>query len=132
MQVVPFENRPLVIFDIEGTSSKESYEDIKIYENRFALFTSALADVLIINFWCTDIKTEDKIGLLETVLAVNYKIYQNQESPTILAIFVRDVPSIHPPFEEYVANFQELINRLWAKIPKNNPEKINLKKDVKK
>jgi hypothetical protein len=67
----------VLIFDIEGTDSKERGEQRMTFEQTTSLFALAIADVLLINMWTTDIGRygASNYGLLKVIFEVNLKLF---------------------------------------------------------
>lgn len=62
---------PVVVLDVEGSDSRERGEGAKSFESRTALFSLALADVVVVNMWAHDIGRYSAANyeLFETVFA---------------------------------------------------------------
>lgn len=67
----------ILVFDIEGTDSKERGEQRMTFEQTTSLFALAIADVLLINMWTTDIGRygASNYGLLKVIFEVNLKLF---------------------------------------------------------
>jgi hypothetical protein len=67
----------ILVFDIEGTDSKERGEQRMTFEQTTSLFALAIADVLLINMWTTDVGRygASNYGLLSVIFAVNLKLF---------------------------------------------------------
>ena len=90
----------ILVFDIEGTDSKERGEQrlvnllfltFQTFEQTTSLFALAIADVLLINLWTTDIGRygASNYGLLRVIFEVNLKLF-NQSSAKKLLFVLRD------------------------------------------
>jgi len=79
-----------LIFDIEGTDSKERAKDGKglSFEQTTSLFALAMADVLLINMWYTDIGRDkgSNYGLLKVIFEANLKLFDQQSSKKLLFV----------------------------------------------
>eukprot|EP00917_Polyrhabdina_sp_WS-2016_P022058 GHVP01047744.1.p1 GENE.GHVP01047744.1~~GHVP01047744.1.p1 ORF type:complete len:793 (+),score=143.77 GHVP01047744.1:97-2379(+) len=121
---VPSMSKPMVILDVEGTDSRERGEDRHTFEHRAALFSLALADMVAINLWFHDIGryTASNLGLLKTVLAVNYELFQKdaRPTPTILAVFIRDYPMKSTPIEKISNMMTDDMKKIWDDIHQDN------------
>jgi hypothetical protein len=64
-------NCPVIVLDVEGSDSRERGDGAKSFESRTALFSLALADVVIVNMWAHDIGrySAANYDLFETVFA---------------------------------------------------------------
>ena len=112
-----------IVFDVEGTDAKERGDDRFKFEQCSSLFALAMADVLLINMWTSDIGryTASNYGVLKIVFEQNLKLFQ-QESEKKIVIVLRD-------FEETVDDVNKLresilsdIKNIWNEIKK--PEKF--------
>ena len=66
-----------LIYDIEGTDSKERGEQRMTFEQTTSLFALAIADVLMINMWMNDIGRygASNYGLLKVIFECNLKLF---------------------------------------------------------
>ena len=78
----------ILVFDIEGTDSKERgeqrlvsqitlYDLLQMVERMISLFALAIADVLIINMWTHDVGRYDacNYGMLKDIFEVNLRLF---------------------------------------------------------
>ena len=65
--------------DVEGTDGRERGED-QDFERKSALFSLAIAEVLIVNMWehMVGLYNGANMGLLKTVLEVNLELFQKK------------------------------------------------------
>ena len=120
----------ILIFDIEGTDSKERGEQRMTFEQTTSLLALAIADVLLINMWTTDIGRygASNYGLLKVIFECNLKLF-GQSSAKKLLFVLRD-------FDDRGNNrqrIQELIDtdikNLWNEIYKPDQYKNSEAKD---
>ena len=92
----------ILVFDIEGTDSKERGEQRMTFEQTTSLFALAIADVLLINMWTTDIGRygASNYGLLRVIFEVNLKLF-GQSSAKKLLFVLRD-------FDDRGNNFERI------------------------
>ena len=92
----------ILVFDIEGTDSKERGEQRMTFEQTTSLFALAIADVLLINMWTTDIGRygASNYGLLRVIFEVNLKLF-GQSSAKKLLFVLRD-------FDDRGNNFEKI------------------------
>ena len=92
----------ILIFDIEGTDSKERGEQRMTFEQTTSLFALANADCLLINMWTTDIGRygASNYGLLKVIFEVNLKLF-GQSSAKKLLFVLRD-------FDDRGNNFERI------------------------
>ena len=113
---------PTIVFDVEGTDSRERGEDRLTFEHRTALFSLALADCVLVNMWYHDLGryTASNYGLFKTVLGVNLELFQkSNEFPKTTMIFViRDYTINMTPLEKLEQMIQDDIRHLWKETPK--------------
>jgi predicted GTPase len=66
-----------LVFDIEGTDSKERGDQRTTFEQTTSMLALAIADVLIINMWTQDIGRygASNYGLLEVIFECNLKLF---------------------------------------------------------
>lgn len=85
------QEKDTLIFDIEGTDSKERAEQRVTFEQTCSLFALAMSDVLLVNQWYTDLGRYQgsNIGLLKVILESNLKLF-GQENKKKLVFVVRD------------------------------------------
>eukprot|EP00917_Polyrhabdina_sp_WS-2016_P024268 GHVP01052617.1.p1 GENE.GHVP01052617.1~~GHVP01052617.1.p1 ORF type:complete len:176 (-),score=29.42 GHVP01052617.1:50-505(-) len=121
------EPKPLVVIDVEGTDSRERGDDRRSLENRFALLSLALGDVVIINMNVSAVGTATGscVSLLNTVLNANFRLFQNESRlvPTILAIFIRD----HFPGQTPIQRISEQLSISIEKIQTEIQNELNSK-----
>ena len=80
-----------LIFDIEGTDSKERGDQRTTFEQTTSMLALAVADVLLINMWTQDIGRygASNYGLLEVIFECNLKLF-GQQSAKKLMFVIRD------------------------------------------
>jgi protein SEY1 len=108
-----------LIFDIEGTDSKERGEQRTTFEQTTSMLALALADVLIINMWTNDIGRygASNYGLLEVIFECNLKLF-GQASAKKLMFVLRDFDDRGNNFERIMQTIKTDISNIWAKIYK--------------
>ena len=69
----------ILVLDVEGTDGRERGED-QDFERKSALFSLAIAEVLIVNMWehMVGLYNGANMGLLKTVLEVNLELFQKK------------------------------------------------------
>ena len=113
-------NKDVLIFDIEGTDSRERGDDRMTFEQTTSLFALALADVLIINLWTTDVGRyqASNYGLLKVIFEVNLKLFAQSQSQKKLVFVLRDF-NPHENNEESMRNLLEgNVKTIWKEIYK--------------
>ena len=70
-------NSNLLVLDVEGTDGRERGED-QDFERKSALFSLAIAEVVIVNMWehMIGLYNGANMGLLKTVFEVNLELFQ--------------------------------------------------------
>lgn len=88
------ENSKILIFDIEGSDSRERGDADSLFERKAALFALALSEVVMVNMWQHDIGryNASSIPLLKTVFEVNLQLFSS-ESKCHLLFVIRDSTS---------------------------------------
>ena len=109
----------VIIFDVEGTDSKERGDERFKFEQCSSLFTLAMSDVLMINMWTNDIGryTASNYGILKVVFEQNLKLFQ-QESEKKIIIVLRD---FDPKVDDLTKLKETIMNdmkQIWEEIPK--------------
>ncbi len=81
-----------LVIDCEGTDSKERGENKDVIESKFALFTVAVSEVLILNMWAMDIGrfNAGNYPLLQTVFNVNLQLFGDTHQRLTIVIVARD------------------------------------------
>ena len=97
------------------------YAIFQTFEQTTSLFALALADVLLINMWTTDIGRygASNYGLLKVIFEVNLKLFDQHSSKKLLFV-LRDYDS-RIQFDTIKAMIDKDLNQIWAEIYK--PEK---------
>ena len=92
----------VLVFDIEGTDSKERGEQRMTFEQTTSLFALAIADCLLINMWTTDIGRygASNLGLLRVIFEVNLKLFGQSSAKKVLFV-LRD-------FDDRGHNFERI------------------------
>ena len=108
-----------LIFDVEGTDSKERGDDRLKFEQCSSLFTLAMSDVLMINMWTNDIGryTASNYGVLKVVFEQNLKLFQ-QESEKKIIIVLRDFDSNVDDISKLKEGIMADMIKIWNEIPK--------------
>ena len=109
----------VIIFDVEGTDSKERGDERFKFEQCSSLFTLAMSDVLMINMWTNDIGryTASNYGILKVVFEQNLKLFQ-QESEKKIIIVLRDFDSKLDDLSKVKENIMNDMKQIWDEIPK--------------
>jgi len=111
-----------IIVDVEGTDSRERGEDRHTFEHRAALFSLAVADLVVINMWMHDIgrATASNYELLEKVLAVNLELFQQSDESkrTVMLFVIRDHSEMQTPLATLETMLEDDIRKIWTKIKK--------------
>ncbi|UVC50175.1 hypothetical protein MACK_004046 [Theileria orientalis] len=114
----------VVVFDSEGTDSRERGEGRLTFEHRSSLFCLALSDVVVVNLWYNSLGnlTSSNYGLLKTVVEANLELVDtnnDQSFKTLLFFCVRDwSPNLSPlnVVKDYVMN--KYMSSIWNEITK--------------
>ena len=109
----------VIIFDVEGTDSKERGDERFKFEQCSSLFTLAMSDVLMINMWTNDIGryTASNYGILKVVFEQNLKLFQ-QESEKKIIIVLRDFDSGVDDLSKLKESIMNDMKKIWEEIPK--------------
>jgi len=118
-----FPENYLLVFDVEGTDSKERGEEHGAWERKTSLFSLALSEILIINMWTKDLGRYDgaNYGLLKTVFELNLKLFQKEKRSvkTLLYFVLRDYQEQEAGTLQHISEtiFQDM-NKLWNDMQK--------------
>lgn len=84
--------KDVIILDIEGTDSVHRGDNRLTFEQTTSLFALAVADILLINMWTSDIGryTASNYKLLEVIFEVNLKLFGQDKSNKKLVFILRD------------------------------------------
>ncbi|KAI3649767.1 hypothetical protein MP228_005399 [Amoeboaphelidium protococcarum] len=111
------EQRNILVLDVEGTDGRERGEDQE-FERRSALFSLAVAEVIIVNLWenMVGLYNGANIGLLKTVFEVNLQLLQRSDSPkTCLLFVIRDFLGT-TPLEDLKQVMMESLDKIWSEL----------------
>jgi hypothetical protein len=108
-----------LVMDLEGTDGRERGEDDTAFEKQSALFSLAVADIVLVNLWCHDIGREQASNkpLLKTVFQVMMRLFSPRK--TTLMFVVRD--KTRTPMTILEPILREDVDKIWESVPK--PEK---------
>ena len=104
----------ILVFDIEGSDSRERGDSDSLFERKAALFALALSEVVMVNMWQNDIGryNASSIPLLKTVFEVNLQLFSS-ESKCHLLFVIRDSTTDEKIIEGQVKRDLELI---WSQL----------------
>ena len=124
-------DKNILVFDIEGTDSKERGDDRLTFEQTTSLFALALSDVLIINLWVTDVgrHTASNLGLLKVIFEVNLKLFAQDQSQKKLVFVIRDFNKFQNNEEHIRSSLDKNVNEIWDQIYKNEEHEHSKPKD---
>ncbi|XP_024402965.1 protein ROOT HAIR DEFECTIVE 3 [Physcomitrium patens] len=110
-----------LVMDLEGTDGRERGEDDTSFEKQSALFSLAIADIVLINLWCHDIGREQASNkpLLKTVFQVMMRLFSPRK--TTLMFVVRD--KTRTPMEILEPILREDVRKIWDGVPKPDKHK---------
>lgn len=116
-------NNNILVFDIEGTDSKERGDQRLTFEQTTSLFALAIADVLLINMWTQDIGRygASNYGLLKVIFEVNLKLFDQKSSKKLLFV-LRDFVDKGNNFDKIRETLENDLNKIWGEIYK--PDKF--------
>ncbi|PIA15728.1 root hair defective 3 GTP-binding protein [Coemansia reversa NRRL 1564] len=110
---------PVLIMDVEGTDGRERGEN-QDFERKSALFSLAMAEVLLVNMWETMVGLYNgaNMGLLKTVMEVNLQLFGGgREGKTLIYFVIRDHVS-PTPLENLAKTLCKDMERIWAELSK--------------
>lgn len=114
-------DRNILVFDIEGTDSRERGDDRMTFEQTTSLFALAIADVLIINLWTTDVgrHTASNLGLLKVIFEVNLKLFSQDQNQKKLVFVLRDFNKHENNEDQIIRLLEGNVNDIWKEIYKD-------------
>ncbi|GAA5869671.1 hypothetical protein JCM8547_005102 [Rhodosporidiobolus lusitaniae] len=119
---------PVLVMDVEGTDGRERGED-QDFERKSALFSMAVAEVLIVNIWEHQVGLYQgaNMGLLKTVFEVNLglflsarekgKVNGGSQDKTLLLFVIRDHIGA-TPLANLTSTLTADLRRLWDGLSK--------------
>lgn len=118
------DGKNILVFDIEGTDSKERGEQRITFEQTTSLLALAISDVVLINMWATDIGRyqASNYGLLKVIFECNLKLFGQASSKKLLFV-IRDFKDKGNNYERTKAQIEEDISKLWDEIHKPDAHK---------
>jgi len=124
------EEKPILVFDVEGTDSRERRNENGMFERRSSLFSLALSEVLIINLWCNDIGRDvgAYFNLFTIVFELNLQLFakaSGNTNKTLLIFLLRDYYG-ETPVEALMHTIYDDMDQVWSRI--NKPEEFKTKK----
>lgn len=111
-----------LIVDIEGSDSRERWEDKTTFERRTALFGLAISNILLVNIWLNDIGRfgASNYEIIRTIFELNMQLF-DVESPKKMVFVVRDW-FVRENEDRIKAMLVEDMRRLWATIKKTEAQ----------
>ncbi|GAA5977656.1 hypothetical protein JCM11641_006892 [Rhodosporidiobolus odoratus] len=119
---------PVLVMDVEGTDGRERGED-QDFERKSALFSMAVAEVLIVNIWEHQVGLYQgaNMGLLKTVFEVNLGLFLaakekgksqgSSQDKTLLLFVIRDHIGA-TPLQNLTNTLTADLQRLWSGLSK--------------
>ena len=111
-----------LVMDLEGTDSRERGEDKGSFERQTSLFALAIAEVVMVNMWFTDIGrySAANYDILKAVFEVQLSLFSKTEptQKTILLFIIRDHIEAVTPFPKLQEALQNDVNNIWKEIRK--------------
>jgi GTP1/Obg family GTP-binding protein len=113
-------DKNILIYDIEGTDSRERGDERLTFEQTTSLFALAMADVLMINMWTQDVGryTASNYGLLKVIFEVNLKLFAQSQSQKKLIFILRDFNKHEHNKEKMTELLENNMRTIWNEIYK--------------
>ncbi|KAG0565256.1 hypothetical protein M758_8G171400 [Ceratodon purpureus] len=110
-----------LVMDLEGTDGRERGEDDTAFEKQSALFSLAVADIVLINMWCHDIGREQASNkpLLKTVFQVMMRLFSPRK--TTMLFVIRD--KTKTPMEILEPILRDDVQKIWDEVQKPGKHK---------
>ena len=102
--------------DLEGMDGRERGEDDTAFEKQSALFSLAVADIVLINMWCHDIEREQASNkpLLKTVFQMMMWLFSPWK--TTMLFVIRD--KTKTPMEILEPILRDDVQKIWDEVQK--------------
>lgn len=115
-------DKDILVFDIEGTDSRERGDERMTFEQTTSLFALAIADVLLINLWTTDVGryAASNYGLLKVIFEVNLKLFAQNQSQKKLLFVLRDFNEAQNNKESMIKLLETNVKTMWNEIYKTD------------
>lgn len=113
------DNGDTLVLDVEGTDSRERGEEAANYERKTALFSLALAEILIVNLWHTDIGRYNaaNYSLLKNVFELNLQLFgKARKGKTLMLFVIRD--HVSTPMDKLEALVRQDMVKIWSQLQK--------------
>lgn len=112
----------MIVLDIEGSDSRERWEQKSSMEKKTALFGLVMSHVLIVNIWCNEIGrfSAANYDILKVVLELNLRDF-SRDAPKKIVFVVRDFEE-RENFDHIQKLLIEDLQRLWGEVTK--PEEM--------
>jgi GTPase SAR1 family protein len=107
----------LLLFDVEGSDSRERGDQDCPFDRKTALFALSLSELLIINMWKTDLGRQEasSYSLLKTIFESIIQLFvANQEVKVTVLFIVRDCSAQN--FQPFAEGLKTDIDTIWSTI----------------
>lgn len=122
-------NSDILVFDMEGTDSKErGGQDNMGFERKISLFALSMAEVLIVNMWHQDIGryNASNYSLLKTVYELNLQLFaKNRQTKTLLLFVIRDFFG-NSSLDTLKNQITKDIDKIWSQLMKVRKSQLTL------
>eukprot|EP01130_Rhizamoeba_saxonica_P011959 TRINITY_DN4997_c0_g1_i1.p1 TRINITY_DN4997_c0_g1~~TRINITY_DN4997_c0_g1_i1.p1 ORF type:complete len:764 (-),score=183.00 TRINITY_DN4997_c0_g1_i1:33-2324(-) len=117
-------NHNLLIFDVEGTDSRERKDENGLFERKSSLFSLALSEVLIVNIWETNIGRYQGAGfsLLSIVFDMNLRLFLTTSVSKTLLMFAIRCHNPESDLNQLIGILMEDMEDIWEGC--NKPDKF--------
>lgn len=125
-------NSDILVFDMEGTDSKErGGQDNMGFERKISLFALSMSEVLIVNMWHQDIGryNASNYSLLKTVYELNLQLFaKSRQTKTLLLFVIRDFFG-NSSLDTLKNQITKDIDKIWSQLMKPDEFKDSLVTD---
>ncbi|KAL7711599.1 Protein SEY1-like protein [Entamoeba marina] len=107
----------VLIMDLEG-SDGSAREDDYSFERKISLFSLSVCSVLMVNIWSHDVGRygASNMSLLKNVFELNLQLFQKEDSPRTLILFVIRDRDQRKPFSSTRDALLEDIMKIWDTV----------------
>lgn len=111
------EREDIMVMDLEGSDGSVREDDCS-FERKISLFSLSVCSVLMVNIWSHDVGRygASNMSLLKNIFELNLQLFQKEDSPKTLILFVVRDRDQRKPFENTKSVLLEDIMKIWDTV----------------
>ncbi|ENY62327.1 protein SEY1, putative [Entamoeba histolytica HM-1:IMSS-A] len=111
------DRKDIIIMDLEGSDGSIREDDLS-FERKISLFSLSVCSVLMVNIWSHDVGRygASNMSLLKNIFELNLQLFQKEDSPKTLILFVIRDRDQRKPFENTKSVLLEDIMKIWESV----------------